>query len=86
MQWLFDSAGGRKMLLGIMGIVSMTILAALEIIDGNVAVETIKWIIIGVAGALAVSDVGNSIASRNQTTSVTTSETVIAKPDGDPHA
>jgi len=71
MQTIFDTAGGRKMLLGILGIVSMTLLAAMKIIDGVTAVDTIKWIIIGVAGALAVSDVGAGISSlRKSDTSV----------------
>jgi len=65
MQWLFDSAGGRKMLLGVLGIVAVTALALLERIEGALAVETIKWIIIGVAGALAVSDVGAGLAGMN---------------------
>lgn len=63
MQWLFDSAGGRKMLLGILGIVAVTVLAVVDSIEGTVAIETIKWIIIGVAGALAVSDIGKGLAS-----------------------
>lgn len=63
MQWLFESAGGRKMLLGILGIVALTVLAVAKVIEGAVAVETIKWVIIAVAGALAVSDVGNGIAA-----------------------
>jgi hypothetical protein len=61
MQWLFENAGGRKMLLGILGIAAITVLAALKIIDGVVAVDQIKWIIVAVAGALAVSDVGNAL-------------------------
>ena len=63
MQTIFDTAGGRKMLLGILGILSMTLLAALKVIDGITAVETIKWVIIGVAGALAISDVGTGISN-----------------------
>jgi di/tricarboxylate transporter len=61
MNWLFETTGGRKMLLGILGIAAMTVLACLKIIDGNEAVEQIKWVIVGVAGALAVSDVGNAL-------------------------
>lgn len=63
MQWIFESAGGRKMLLGVLGLVAVTVLALAHVIEGAVAVETIKWIIIGVAGALAVSDIGKGLAS-----------------------
>jgi hypothetical protein len=61
MQWLFDSTGGRKMTLGILGILSVLTLAVLKIIDGTTAVDTIKWMVVGVTGALAVSDIGNSL-------------------------
>lgn len=64
MQWIFNEAGGRKMLLAILGIISMTVLACMKVIDGTTAVDTIKWIILGVAGALAVSDIGNGLAAR----------------------
>jgi len=73
MAWLFDSAGGRKMVLAILGIMAVTALALGKVIEGAVAVETIKWIIIGVAGALAVSDVGNGIAAMNGKASSSTS-------------
>jgi len=64
---VFATAGGRKMLLAILGIISMTVLACVRVIDGTSAMETIKWIIIGVAGALAVSDVGAGISTMHQT-------------------
>ena len=63
MNMIFDSAGGRKMALGILGLIGVTILAALRVIDGPQAVDTIKWIIISVAGALAVSDIGAGLAA-----------------------
>jgi hypothetical protein len=64
MNWIFNEAGGRKMLLGILAIVCVTVLSAVKAIDGTTAVETIKWVVIGVAGALAVSDVGNAMAKK----------------------
>jgi hypothetical protein len=56
MTWLFETVGGRKFLLGVIGIVSVTILAVVHEIPGEAAVEAIKWMVIGVAGAVAVED------------------------------
>jgi hypothetical protein len=56
MKWLFESVGGRKFLLGVLGIVAVTVLAGLHEIPGEAAVEAIKWMVIGVAGAVAVED------------------------------
>jgi hypothetical protein len=75
MQTIFDSVGGRKMLLGVLGIVAVTILAALKAIDGPQALDAIKWIILGVAGALAVSDIGTGIAATKAPPASTTTIT-----------
>ena len=63
MNWLFETTGGRKMFLGLIGIVGVVVLCALGKIDSTLAVDTLKWVIGLVAGAIAIDDVGKSFAA-----------------------
>lgn len=53
---VFDVLGGRKMTLAILAVLCATILAALKVITGEMWVELVKWVVTGVAAAIAFED------------------------------
>ena len=66
MTWLFENAGGRKFLLGVLGIVAVTILASEGRIDSTQAVDAIQWLIGIAAGSIALEDGLRSILGRKE--------------------
>mgnify|MGYP006267476413 CR=1 FL=1 len=64
---LFETIGGRKMLLGMLGTISITLLACLHVISGEVAVGTITALLIGTQGAIAYEDANRqpTVESKN---------------------
>lgn len=69
MTWLFENAGGRKFLLGALGIVAVTILALEGRVTAEQALDAIQWLAAFVVGGIALEDGLRSLTTR--------------KPDGD---